>query len=420
MTRDRVRALALDVAVGALAAHALFLPMSIAGMQVSLAACGAAFAVAVALGWRDAERLTLDRPALLFALACVASLALSTAPLAGVREATSFRALAGYLLVSRALRLAGVSRALPRALALYLGVAAAAALLGVAQFRTGFDLLAAFGLRAPVQSLAPDVPGRFSAIGFFDSRLTLAHVLVVPLCLGAALLAGRAVRGRAAAWTALATALLAAGEALTFARTAWLGALAGLAAMALVAGRGARIVLALGLACAVALAAASPAVRARAAGMLSSDDSSHATRRYIWSRAVEVVADHPLFGAGVGGYPAAAAPHFAEVREVYSAEPTWAHDTWLTVLAETGPVGLCAYLWLWGAFLAAAVRGARRLEGGPVERAVALGALGAGVALVVVSLAHDLLVNAKIAYNLFALMGAVAASERASPERSVS
>lgn len=95
-----------------------------------------------------------------------------------------------------------------------------------------------------------------------------------------------------------------------------------------------------------------------------------------WWAAVGMFSDHPWLGVGIGNYPA--------VYPAY-ALPRWedplghAHNFYLNVAAETGLVGLAAYLLLWIAALALTYRAIRRTTG--LWRGVAVGSFGAFIHL---------------------------------------
>ena len=418
-----IRPVAVRATLMCVGAFALFAPMSIAGEQVALATLAVALAVALASPPRMALRpLALDAPALLYAAAVAASLVSSPLPFALPAQAFFVRTLAAYFLVSRALLVdvdaAAVERRAAVGVALAALSAALAGALALAQFPTGFDLNAALHLRAPIRIDAPGVPGRYAAIGFFTSRLTLATVLVVP----AGLLAGVVAlwRGPVArrALAALALALVLVGVALSFGRTAWGGLVLGALAAALLAAKARTRAVLVGCATALALAAAlATPVREGVHAALSTGSAS--ARGYLWSRAAEIVSEYPLTGTGAGSYRRALDPLFDAAGEYPGAIRAWCHDTPLTVLAEAGPLALAAWLWLWAAFFAAAARAYRRHPPGSFSRAAALGAVAAGVAVSVISLLHDVVVDSRASYAIFALCGLAAAldaSARAAPD----
>jgi O-antigen ligase len=98
-----------------------------------------------------------------------------------------------------------------------------------------------------------------------------------------------------------------------------------------------------------------------------------------WGAAVRMWEAHPIIGVGAG--------NFNDNFRVYT--PVWrfrvprghAHDDYLQAAAQAGSVGLLAYLGLLGAALVRAGR-ALRQSTTPLERGVAVGAIGATIAVV--------------------------------------
>src|SRR5581483_10185317 len=113
----------------------------------------------------------------------------------------------GFFVVSRALALAAGDNAaaLVRLVFLWVAAAAATALLAFAQHWSGFDLTAALGFRDVLQIPAPGFPGRFAGTGTLNSRLTFAHVTLLPAAVLAGLWAAGAIRRR---WVLFAAAVL--------------------------------------------------------------------------------------------------------------------------------------------------------------------------------------------------------------------
>jgi putative inorganic carbon (HCO3(-)) transporter len=150
-----------------------------------------------------------------------------------------------------------------------------------------------------------------------------------------------------------------------------------------------------------------PFVTVRDVTAIEITDENYASveRLAFWQAALAMWRDHPWLGVGFGNYQASYGRY---------ALPKWpmalghAHNYYLNVAAETGLVGLVAYLILWGAAFwqtGKAMRGART----PYARAVALGTLGM---LVHVS-AHNLVDNLWV-HNMYIqtaiLLGLVYAS----------
>lgn len=120
------------------------------------------------------------------------------------------------------------------------------------------------------------------------------------------------------------------------------------------------------------------------------DDANYAVveRMAHWQAAWEMWLAHPIFGVGIGNY--------AVVYPAY-ALPRWddplghAHNYFLNIAAETGTVGLMAYLLLWLAAFWQAWRAVRAASG--LWRSIAAGLLGTLIALSVHNTFDNLFVH---------------------------
>ncbi|MFN7133945.1 MAG: O-antigen ligase family protein, partial [Myxococcales bacterium] len=387
-----------------LVATAAFAPLSIVGVQIATGVLLAGVLLALATGERRLVTAELLWPVLAFLVVCYLASLVSPVALPW-RAWTAPRPVLLLLVVPAALRVVPEpERTLKRVALTLLGVGVAVALLGLYQRGSGFDLNHALGLRAaPFRVPSPQGDG-FSAVGTFNSRLTFsaieAGVLLVALAIG---LGGGSWKVRA--FAALAALPVAAAITATYSRAAWIGV--GLGALILVSGlrRQAAMVL-LALATTAAVAGSSvPAVRERAASALRA--TANQDRLFIWSRAGEVIADHPVLGVGVYGYPVVAGPYYDRVDPLFPMR-TWAHDMPMTLLAETGIGGL--FCWIWMLIAAAAVgwRELRRRDG--LARAIRLGALAGAAAFVSYGLFHDVLYDGESALTMFFLAGLACAA----------
>src|SRR5207237_1913164 len=127
---------------------------------------------------------------------------------------------------------------------------------------------------------------------------------------------------------------------------AWLGLLAAAAVLVAFAGRrsrAARAAIAGAVLAACAAGALHPGVRQRFRSGF--DIEGNRDRVFLWSRAAEVIADHPLLGVGFANYRRVLGPYYDRVDPTFPMR-TWAHNTELSLLAETGPLGLLAALWI--------------------------------------------------------------------------
>jgi len=364
-----------------LGALALFTAWSIAGMQI----CAAVLGVLVLYSGDFRRPVPVRGVVLAFGAWCVATVLLASPPWSSF-EATAWRPVVVVWLVA-ATAAALTEQDLERTAAIWLGATAVASAWAVIQSFTGLDLLFLLHLRREPVVVPLDWPGHVAATGLFNSRLTYAHALLVPLGLAGAfaLRGSRAVRAVALG----AAALLGLGLVLSFARAAWWGALVA-AAVLLVATRSRLLPLLAAAALGAALLV--PSVRGRMASGLST--SHNEDRFFIWARAREVIADHPVLGVGFGAYPQVAGPYYDRADPAFPMH-TWCHDTPLSLAAETGPLGLGLYLWLWLAIYRvgwSAVRSGSR---------TALGLLAGTLGLHTASLFHDVLYDGEVAFALY-------------------
>jgi len=425
------------LAAFAVLAHALFVPISVAGMQIALG-----FAIAALVGLRLTgvkvwARSALDLPCLALSGAAVVSLglgALAGSPPVGWHEATLWRAILAAPVVFSAIQVGGTQgdgplsplsgeragergrspwdfASSPRSLALTaLTVWAAAALvpsaIAWAQYWTGFDPLHALGLRAhPVSATVPIYPGRYAAVGFFRWYQRLAHDLLPPLCVAAAVALHGGLRSR---WLRLllgGSALAAAAAVvLTLSRAAWVTlALAGFV-MAMSGARARRrwALLLVLVGCLAMLL--HPGVRVRLAHLVTPDATGDRAR--IWGVCRAVVADRPLTGVGFGNLPRRSVPYWERLAPDYPLR-AWCHDSFFSAWAEGGPLLFAALVAFWVLLARAFLRWRR--DGDELGRAAALGALAALAAMAANSLAHDILYSSEAMYALgFALAVAAA------------
>ncbi|MBI3241212.1 MAG: O-antigen ligase family protein [Chloroflexi bacterium] len=118
-----------------------------------------------------------------------------------------------------------------------------------------------------------------------------------------------------------------------------------------------------------------------------------------WQAALNMAEANPIVGVGLNNYDQAY-DDYRLINWRYSLGH--AHMIYLNVLAETGIVGLAAYLFLWGGVLFITVRAINR--NGGLERALAVGLLGAWVHLATHQILDNLYVG-NIALYLGALLG---------------
>ena len=118
-----------------------------------------------------------------------------------------------------------------------------------------------------------------------------------------------------------------------------------------------------------------------------------------WQAAVSMAQAHPYLGVGLGSY----ADAYDTFRLLNWEEPLGhAHNLYLNLLAETGVLGLAAYLAFWGVIFRVTWRARRHPD--RFARALALGLLGSWTYIAVHSIFDNLYVN-----NLFLHIGVLLA-----------
>jgi len=142
-------------------------------------------------------------------------------------------------------------------------------------------------------------------------------------------------------------------------------------------------------------------LRVRVAGLMGGQDASMLFRYYVWQAAVRQFAAHPALGTGAGTFQLVY-PQYSEVGFT-----RMAHQNYLQIAAETGTVGLLAFLWMGGAFLFTLRRGWRAWKEPPVRLLLAAAA-GGGTALLLHSLVEFDWYIGPIMLAWFALLGMAA------------
>lgn len=182
------------------------------------------------------------------------------------------------------------------------------------------------GARRPLSSIGAPAP------------LGMYLALVLPLAVHLSWRAQGTVRRIALA----AGALVAPALAVTGSRSAWLGALSGLAVLAL-SGRKLprRSLMTLTAACVLCLAAMILLTARRW--------ESDLERRAVWEGSVAILREQPALGAGPDGFARAWRKHRrGDVLSIGGDRRTQtdAHDDWLQIAATLGLFGIAAYLWI--------------------------------------------------------------------------
>ncbi|MDD5629065.1 MAG: O-antigen ligase family protein [Elusimicrobia bacterium] len=227
----------------------------------------------------------------------------------------------------------------------------------------GFAFVAAWGIAQSAPSLLHRSGGDWVRAHAFVHPVTYGDTLGLGFLGGLAWLGAPGARPRARRWVLAGLALLGLALALSQTRGAFLGLLAGFAALC-AAHRGFRPWLKWALPAAVLGAAAFmllPSHRAAITGLWDPQSAIRANqwnRVILWDVAWRAFQDHPWLGVGPANYATVFSRYFQGLMEGI---PVWssAHNILLQQLAERGIVGLAALLTLGAALLAQAWRRCR-------------------------------------------------------------
>ena len=315
----------------ALMLFAALVPVTIAGAQIAMGIVLVAWLV-VTLRGSEPRRFVSDPllpPLLAYLVVKVISYALSADPSHAFSAMRGEWILVTYVLLRQAVRTERIAR---RAIAAFIVSAGIVAIYAVWQAFDGWDYVRA-------RPLVQEVGLWHSASGFFGNRLTYGGVTLIAFL--AALTFAIHAGGRARKlYTSLAI-LTAGGIVASTARTAWVGAGAGVLVAAAFIGRRSLPLIAGGTVASLLTMLVSPGFRGR---VLSVATLQELPRARLWLTSLRMSADRLLLGGGAGCFR----PLFPEYR-LPGRYPSTAHphNDFLNQLVEIGVIGALVWIAIW-------------------------------------------------------------------------
>lgn len=380
-------------------ARGVLLGTFVAGLGLSITLAETALALLTLLwlwrlrdpGVRATTRWPLAGPVLAFSAVTVLSALLSGHPLASLEAAKLLLLAAALYVTADALREPAVAGRFLLGLTVAATVAAVVGLLQV-------------GLCPPPAALPAGPRWLYHrcdrAHGFFSIYMTLAGVLSLVLLatLPRLLAAGTDRRRLGVPWLVMLWALV-----LTYTRGAWIGFAGGVLTVAATVRRG-RWVLVGGLALLAAGALVAPyELRHRFLSMADPEEAGVRERISMWKSGLAMWRERPILGVGPGGVKREYV-HYAR-EEAVKKRTGHVHNTPLQILVERGVLGLAAWLWLWIAFYAHAIRRLRRLPPeAAAERALVVGAVAAITGFLIGGLAEHNFGDSEVVMVAWAIM----------------
>lgn len=375
-------------------AFAAFSPLSIAASQIcwGIACFGLLGGL---LTRRIRYRPTpLDLPLVLFVVAEAVSIVFSVHPGRSLRVWDGDWILIFFPVFAQSLRSV---RDVRRALSILLISSSLTAAYAIWQVAAGRDLIRARGLEP--------LGDWFIATGAFGHHLTYGGHILITATLAFALLLGR-LRGGDLPWRIATFVLQASGLVASFARTAWIGFLAGAAALA-VFGRGwARRMAVAAIGFAAAAAFLLPAIRHRLGDLAAYGDDP---RVRLWHTALRIWRDHPIVGAGLGSYKTLFPTYKVPGEYMAHGHP---HNDALNILVHSGILGLAAFAFIFVRYFRM-IGGARaRLVAEDPRRPLLLAAILVPIAFFVGGLGQCFLTDEEVGMLFWFVVAAFVATAR--------
>ncbi len=328
--RSRVGALGTLLTTGGLFLFCLASPVSIATSQIGWGICVLGLLIGFATGTRRYRPSPLDLPLLAYIIVDVASILTAVD-----RQRSAHQILGDWTLLylpvfTQAFR---DSRDVRRGYSLLLVTSTIVAGYAVWQMFFGKDLLRH-------HPLEPN-GGLFLAIGLFGHHLTYGGNVLLTSLLAVVMASrgGKTARAIAIRWGAAMIQLAA--VVATFARTAWVGIVAGVVSIAMTTRGAVRWISAAAFVAAAGFALLLPATRARVESIAGLGDDP---RSRLWLTALRIWRDHPILGTGPGS--------FGPLFPFYKV-PGWymatghPHNDFLNILVQSGIIGLLAFALIW-------------------------------------------------------------------------
>ena len=298
--------------------------------------------------------------------------------------------------------------AVARATRVFLGVLGISSLFALVQYFSSLHESALFmdsiGLiSAKHQIHAPDQGARLVAGGFFFHRLKLAHVLL----LGLSLLVARQLfvelkpRVRVLELTLLSLFLVT--LALTYTRGALVALVLGVGLLLCFASRFWKKTACVVAGLLILIALAYSPLRDR---ILSIGDAAASQERLlIWQTAFHFILERP-WGTGLGNYPSLLEAYYKLTPGAEHLPRTYAHNLLLSAWAETGPLGVIGYCWMWVVLAMTCFNRLRQQRFSKTHFIAAAGLMSLAV-MWIVGLTHDVFYHKPVALNFAATIGAI-------------
>jgi len=350
MSKDDAKRIAERTTWFAICAFAFFSPWSIAGAQTAVEVGLLAWVVRIVLSGRARLVYTpLNLPILAYVVTQVISVAFSPYQAQSLRALGEEWLLLVFFLIAN--NVEGEEK-VKKLFGILISVSTLVALYAIWQHYSGLDLYR--------DRMLEPKGGVFLSLGLFDHHLTFGGYYMLVFLLASVFPLGVKRSDFARVVDFASPTILGLALVFSYARSAWLGALAGVFTFGLFRGRKFILLLLLGmlLLCLVVYVI-EPTSWDRIKEIDLSKDKPESTRIRLWLTSINMIKDKPVWGIGLG--------NFSRLFDRYKVEGFYdttchPHNDFLNVAVNSGLPGLLAYLWIWVAFFRCTLRSMGRGE----------------------------------------------------------
>jgi O-antigen ligase len=241
----------------------------------------------------------------------------------------------------------------------------------------------------------------FEATGLFSHHLTYGgFVMCVLLISGCLFLWG--TKGRRRAAYGLASLILSLTLVWSYARSAWVGLIGGIFAIGLLRGRKILILSLVGMILVIGLFfLIQPSLRLQAREVVEvlGDPMRQSHRIQMWSTSLKMIRDRPFFGVGLGQVKGSLLAYGCDLGYGH------VHNDFLNMAANTGLLGLAAFIWIWVTFLRMIIRCRPRQQSHGLWPALSTAAFGLMIAFLAAGLFQCYYTDEENAMLLWFLLG---------------
>jgi putative inorganic carbon (HCO3(-)) transporter len=378
-----------------LCGFAFFSPWSIAGAQTAIGVGLLAWLVRMFLAGRvDFVRTPLNLPILAYLVTQALSIAVSpykTLSLSALGE--EWLVLIFFLIVNNVEQ----EQKIKKLFAILISVSTLVGLYAVWQHYTGMDLYRGTSLEQKGNV--------FLSLGFFDHHLTFGGYFMLVFLLSSVFLLDNKRCGFSKILDFLSPVRLGFSLLFSYARSAWLGAAAGIMAFGFLKGRRFVFYLILGaiLLC-LLVYIIEPTSWERVKEINLSKDRPESTRIRLWQTSFNMIKDKPILGIGLG--------NFSRLFDQYKVKGYYdvtchPHNDFLNVAVNSGILGLLAYLSIWIVFLHSTMKSILLHDKNDFSRSAKMAGAVAIVGFLVASLLQCYYTDAEVNMLVMFILGSI-------------